>query len=34
MFQPSDIIIKSGTKGDRMFFIQEGKKTVKVIGFG
>ncbi|XP_067951844.1 potassium/sodium hyperpolarization-activated cyclic nucleotide-gated channel 1-like [Watersipora subatra] len=24
MFQPSDIIIKEGTKGDRMFFIQEG----------
>lgn len=26
MFMPGDIIIKENTKGDRMFFIQEGKK--------
>lgn len=25
MFQPGDIIVKVDTKGDRMFFIQEGQ---------
>jgi len=26
MYQPGDVIIKAETKGDRMYFIQEGNK--------
>lgn len=27
MFQPGDVIIKADTKGDKMYFIQEGSPT-------
>lgn len=33
MFMPGDTIIKANTKGDRMFFIQEGKSQVSINKF-